>query len=62
MQQGLYATDEHGQPGGISDEPMIHCPPQNFYLLVPTLLEQSIHGCKSGALALDMLKGGLECK
>lgn len=60
--QGLYATDEHGETNGISDETMSHCPPQAFYLLVPTLLEQSIYGCKANALALNTLKGGLECE
>ncbi|KAL1304591.1 hypothetical protein AAFC00_003560 [Neodothiora populina] len=58
--QGLYATDEHGETNGISDETMSHCPPQAFYLLVPTLLEQSIQGCRAGYLALNTLKGGLE--
>ena len=60
--QGLYATDEHGETNGISDETMSHCPPQDFYLLVPTLFEQSIHGCRANALALNTLKGGLECE
>lgn len=60
--QGLYATDEHGETNGISDETMSHCPPQDFYLLVPTLFEQSICGCKANALALNTLKGGLECE
>jgi len=60
--QGLYATDEHGETTGISDETMSHCPPQDFYLLVPTLLEQSIYGCKANALALNTLRGGLECE
>lgn len=59
---GLYATDEHGETSGISDETMSHCPPQEFYLLAPTLFEQSILGCRANALALDTLKGGLECK
>lgn len=60
--QGLYATDEHGETNGISDETMSHCPPQAFYLLVPTLLEQSIQACKMGALAMPTLEGGLECR
>lgn len=60
--QGLYATDEQGETNGISDETMSHCPPQAFYLLVPTLFEQSVQACKTNVLALNTLKGGLECK
>jgi len=58
--QGLYATDEHGETNGISDETMSHCPPQSFYLLVPTLFEQSVQACKLMALDINTLKGGLE--
>ncbi|KAI5203996.1 hypothetical protein AUEXF2481DRAFT_449992 [Aureobasidium subglaciale EXF-2481] len=58
--QGLYATDENGETNGISDETMSHCPPQAFYLLVPTLFEQSVQACKLMILAMNTLKGGLE--
>jgi mediator of RNA polymerase II transcription subunit 5 len=58
--QGLYATDEQGETNGISDETMSHCPPQSFYMLVPTLFEQSVQACKLSVLAIDTLKGGLE--
>jgi mediator of RNA polymerase II transcription subunit 5 len=58
--QGLYATDEHGETNGISDETMSHCPPQSFYMLVPTLFEQSVQACKLSALDINTLKGGLE--
>lgn len=60
--QGLYATDEQGETNGISDETMSHCPPQSFYLLVPTLFEQSVQACKLQVLAVNTLKGGLECR
>lgn len=58
--EGLFAVDEHGEPSGISDEVMRQCPPQSFYLLVPTLFEQSILACKAGVLKLKTFKGGLE--
>lgn len=58
--QGLYATDEHGETTGIGDEVMSHCPPQDFYLLVPTLFEQSVQACKTGVLSMNTFKGGLE--
>ena len=57
---GLYATDEHGESSGISDEVMRQCPPQAFYQLVPTLFEQSFLACKAGALSSKAFRGGLE--
>lgn len=58
--EGLFATDEQGETGGISDEVMRPCPPQAFYQLVPTLFEQSVLACKAGALSMKAFKGGLE--
>ena len=58
--EGLYATDEHGESSGISDDVMRPCPPQAFYQLVPTLFEQSVLACKSGSLSMKTFKGGLE--
>ncbi len=45
----------------ISDELMSACPPQDFYLLVPTLFSQSVLACHTEAMSLETLKGGLEC-
>ena len=59
---GLYATDDKGETSGISDETMSGCPPQAFYLLVPTLFDQSIGACKTMKLNINTLKGGLECE
>jgi mediator of RNA polymerase II transcription subunit 5 len=47
---------------GLSDEVTTSCSPQEFYMLVPSLLNQSMLGYKRGKLTLDMLKGGLECE
>ncbi|GAB7364892.1 hypothetical protein MBLNU230_g5683t1 [Neophaeotheca triangularis] len=58
--EGLYSTDEHGETAGIGDEVMSQCPPQAFYMLVPTLFDQSVEACKSKMLAISTLKGGLE--
>lgn len=58
--EGLYSTDEHGETAGIGDEVMSQCPPQAFYMLVPTLFEQSVDACRSRMLAINTLKGGLE--
>jgi mediator of RNA polymerase II transcription subunit 5 len=58
--EGLYATDETGETGGISDEVMRNCPPQAFYQLVPTLFDQTVLARKSSALTVKTFNGGLE--
>ncbi|KAL2133281.1 hypothetical protein VTI74DRAFT_2582 [Chaetomium olivicolor] len=55
---GLFDTEA----GGLGDELMASCPPQDFYLLMPTLFHQIVLGLSAGYLTDDMLKGGLECK
>lgn len=47
---------------GLSDELTSSCSPQEFYLLVPTLLQQSVNAQKRGRLSDDALKAGLECE
>ena len=47
---------------GLSDEVTTTCSPQEFYMLVPNLLRQSMIAHQKGKLGLDALKGGLECK
>lgn len=54
--RGLFETE------GISDDLMSACPPQDFYVLVPTIFEQSINACRHNYMAIDSLKNGLECK
>jgi mediator of RNA polymerase II transcription subunit 5 len=56
--RGLFNSAEGG---GLGDEPMSNCPPQDFYLLVPTLFHQVVLACSTGNLSDDALKGGLEC-
>jgi len=48
--------------GGLGDELMASCPPQDFYLLTPMLFKQLVGALSAGYLTDDMLKGGLECK
>jgi mediator of RNA polymerase II transcription subunit 5 len=57
--RGLFNSAEGG---GLGDEPMSNCPPQDFYLLVPTLFHQVVLAYSTGHLSDDALKGGLECK
>lgn len=52
---GLYGTEN------ISDELLSSCLPQDFYLIVPTLFDQSIRACMAKVLHKDSLEGGLEC-
>lgn len=47
---------------GLSDEVTTTCSAQEFYMLVPNLLRQSLLAHEKGKLSLDGLKGGLECK
>jgi len=47
---------------GINEETMSSCSPQEFYLLVATLFDQSLGACESGKLDFDTVKGGFECK
>lgn len=56
--RGLFDTDT----GGLGDELMSSCPPQDFYLLIPTLFQNIALAFGSGCLAEETLKGGLECK
>jgi mediator of RNA polymerase II transcription subunit 5 len=55
---GLFDTEA----GGLGDELMSSCPPQDFYLLIPTLFLNIAVAAGSGALPAETLKGGLECK
>lgn len=47
---------------GINDELMSMCRPNEFHLLVATLLDQSVKACQSKVLTLETLRGGLECQ
>lgn len=55
---GLFDSEA----GGLGDELMSSCPPQDFYLLVPTLFLNISLAFGAGAISEDTLKGGLECK
>ncbi|KAH6845434.1 mediator complex, subunit Med5 [Chaetomium sp. MPI-CAGE-AT-0009] len=53
---GLFDTDT----GGLGDDLMALCLPQDFYLLMPTLFHQIVVALSAGYLTDDVLKGGLE--
>ncbi|KAF5879332.1 putative mediator of rna polymerase ii transcription subunit 5 protein [Botrytis fragariae] len=46
--------------GGLGDELMSSCPPQEFYLLVPTLFHHIVLALSTETLSEEGLKGGLE--
>lgn len=56
--RGLF----NSEGGGLGDEPMSACPPQDFYLLVPTLFHQVVLAYSTGHLNDEILRGGLECQ
>ena len=52
--EGLYIADS------LSDDVTTKCSSKDFYMLVPTLLRQSVMAYEAGKLNQDDLKGGLE--
>lgn len=55
---GLFDSDA----GGLGDDLMSSCPPQDFYLLMPTLFDQIVMALSTGCLNEYLLRSGLECK
>ncbi|KAH0556049.1 hypothetical protein GP486_006012, partial [Trichoglossum hirsutum] len=53
--RGIFDVD-----GGFNNEIMASCPPQDFYLLVPTLFSQSVGACNANIMDIETLKNGLE--
>lgn len=56
--QGLFSSDA----GGLGDDLMSSCPPQEFYLLVATLFQNVVVAYTHGYLKDEALKSGVECK
>lgn len=55
---GLFDSEA----GALGDDLMASCPPQDFYLLVPSLFHQIVVALSAGYLTDEMLKNGLECE
>ena len=55
---GLFDSDS----GGLGDDLMSSCPPQDFYLLVASIFQNIVVAYTYGYLSDDALKGGVECK
>ncbi len=56
--RGLFDSDA----GGLSDELISSCPPQDFYMLIPTLFGQMTMAFGNGVLTEESFKNGVECK
>jgi mediator of RNA polymerase II transcription subunit 5 len=56
--RGLF--DSEG--GGLGDDLMSSCPPQDFYMLIPTLFQNIVLAFSTGYLTDESLKSGVECK
>ncbi|OCL07249.1 mediator of RNA polymeras-like protein II transcription subunit 5 [Glonium stellatum] len=57
---GKWLCALFGAEEGINDELMTSCRPQEFYLLVPTLFEQTVFARSADIFARDAVNGGLE--
>lgn len=55
---GLFDSEA----GGLGDDLMSSCPPQDFYLLVATLFQNIVVAYTYGYLSDETLKGGIECE
>ena len=54
--RGLFDSE-----GIISDEIVSKCSPKEFYMIVPTLFDQSLKAFEVGILGPDTIKNGFEC-
>ena len=54
--RGLFEENE-----GINDELMATSSPNEFHMVIATLLDQSLKACQAGFLTMSTLKDGLEC-
>lgn len=55
---GLFDSET----GGLGDDLMSSCPPQEFYLLVATIFQNIVVGYTHGYLNDESLKSGIECE
>ena len=54
---GLFDTES----GGLGDELMSSCPPQEFYLLVASIFQSTVVAYTFGYINDEQLKSGIEC-
>lgn len=56
--RGLFDSDT----GGLGDDLMSSCPPQDFYLLIATIFQNIVVAYTHQYLTDESLKGGVECQ
>lgn len=56
--QGLFDSEA----GGLGDDLMSSCPPNEFYLLIATIFKNIVVAYTHGYLSEESLKSGIECK
>ncbi|TPX06916.1 uncharacterized protein E0L32_011140 [Thyridium curvatum] len=54
--RGLFDSEA----ASLNNELMSSCPPQDFYMLIPTLFQQIVTAFRSGYLTEESLRGGIE--
>lgn len=47
---------------GINSESTGTCSPQEYYSIIPLIMDQIIVACESGKLTYEILKSGIDCK
>jgi mediator of RNA polymerase II transcription subunit 5 len=56
--KGLFDSET----GGLGDDLMSSCPPNEFYLLISSIFQSIVTAYSYGYLTDESLKGGIECK
>ncbi|KAH7389637.1 mediator complex, subunit Med5 [Phaeosphaeria sp. MPI-PUGE-AT-0046c] len=54
--KGLYDSGNEG----LSNDVFASCSPRDFYIIVPTLFQQTVVALSAGILSVDSVKGGIE--
>jgi mediator of RNA polymerase II transcription subunit 5 len=55
--KGLYDSGNEG----LSNDVFASCSPRDFYIIVPTLFQQTVVALSAGILTFESVKGGIEC-
>jgi mediator of RNA polymerase II transcription subunit 5 len=56
--KGLYDSGNEG----LSNDVFASCSPRDFYIIVPTLFQQTVMALSAGVLSFESVKGGVECE
>lgn len=56
--KGLYDSGNEG----LSNDVFASCSPRDFYIIVPTLFQQTVMAMSAGILSFESVKGGIECE